>query len=129
MDNSWREATHRTVLSLEPDTMVFPSGLTATLYTPLACPSNILLTWPDARSHTLVREGRFRSKISLNSNPVQREATHRNVWSSDPDMMDLPLGLMATLRTQPVCPWSVDFHSPVASYHTLVRVGGFRRQG
>ena len=74
MDNSWREATHRTVLSLEPDTMVFPSGLTATLYTPLACPSNILLTWPDARSHTLVREGRFRSKISLNSNPESSAA-------------------------------------------------------
>ena len=53
-------ATHRMVLSHEPDTMVLPSGLIATLDTQPVCPSNVLMTSPEARSHTLGHVGRFR---------------------------------------------------------------------
>ena len=42
------------MLSLEPDTIVLPSGLMATLNTVPLCPSSVLLHSPDARSHTLV---------------------------------------------------------------------------
>ena len=55
-----REATHRTVRSSEPDTIVVPSGLMATLLTKLVCPFNVDLHSPVARSHTLRRVGRFR---------------------------------------------------------------------
>ena len=57
-----RKWTHRTVLSSEPETMVLPSGLMATVFTSSVCPSNVLLTSPDARSHTLHRVGGFRSQ-------------------------------------------------------------------
>ena len=46
--------------------MFLPSGLTATLDTTLVCPVNVLLTSPDARSHTLLGVGRFRRGISQN---------------------------------------------------------------
>ena len=52
-----------------------------------------------------------------------RKATHRTVLSSEPDTMDLPSGVMATLNTVSVCPSNVDLHSPVANSHTLVREG------
>ena len=42
--------------------------------------------------------------------------------------MVLPSGLMATLRTQLVCPSNVDLHSPVVRSHTLCRVGRFRSE-
>ena len=45
--------THRTVLSQEPDTMVLPSELMATLATALVCPSSTLFCWPVNASHTL----------------------------------------------------------------------------
>ena len=57
------EATYRTVSSPEPETMVLPSGLMATLNTLRECPSSVLLHSPDARSHTLRRVGRFRRQI------------------------------------------------------------------
>ena len=67
VDSSQQETTHRTVLSAEPDTMVLPTRLMATLSTLAVCPRNVLLHSPDARSHTLCRVGRFRRQISLNS--------------------------------------------------------------
>ena len=58
------EATHRTVLSTAPDTMVLPSGLMATLRTSHVCPCSVLLHSPVASSHTLfVWEG-FGGNIS-----------------------------------------------------------------
>ena len=101
-----QEATHRTVLSPEPDTMVLPSGLMATLHTLSVCPLSVLLTSPDARSHTLARVGRLCGRVSepklvITTKQIssQHEATHRTVPSSEPDTMVLPSGLMATLLT------------------------------
>ena len=51
--------THRTVLSVEPDTTVLLSGLMATLSTSPVCPFRVLLTMPVTRSHTLDHVGRF----------------------------------------------------------------------
>ena len=65
--------THRTVQSSEPDTIVFPSGLTATLRTLSVCPSSVLLTWPDARSHTLAVWEGFGGKFSLNSKQLSAQ--------------------------------------------------------
>ena len=45
--------------------------------------------------------------------------------SQEPDTMDLPSGLMATLVTLSVCPFNVDLHSPVLRSHTLVVWEGF----
>ena len=50
--------THRTVWSLEPDTMVLPSMLRATLTTQPVCPTNVPVTSPDAKSHILEGIGR-----------------------------------------------------------------------
>ena len=49
--------THRMVLSSDPDTMVFPSGLMATLLTYSECPSRINFVSPDAASQTLMKCG------------------------------------------------------------------------
>ena len=51
-------------MSKEPDTMVFPSGLMATLVTKFVCPSSVLLHAPDDRSHTLVVWEGFGGNIS-----------------------------------------------------------------
>ena len=51
--SSQQIVTHRTVLSPEPDTIVWPSTLTATLNTSPVCPFRVLLHSPDFRSHTL----------------------------------------------------------------------------
>ena len=45
--------THRMVMSDDPDTMFFPSGLMATLKTESECPSSLLFSWPVSMSHTL----------------------------------------------------------------------------
>ena len=60
--SSQHNVTHRTVLSVEPDAMVLPSGLMATLRTYSVCPTSVLVHSPDIRSHrhTLGRVGRFR---------------------------------------------------------------------
>ena len=56
------EATHRTVMP-PPNTMVLPSGLMATAFTySSGGPWSVLLTPPEARSHTLVRVEWFRSE-------------------------------------------------------------------
>ena len=91
----------------------------------------MLLTSPDARSHTLVVWEGFGGNIShqFKSDRNQHKSTHRTVLSQEPDTMDLPSGLMATLTILFVCPSNVLLHSPVVRSHTLVRVGGFRRQG
>ena len=47
--------------------MALLSGLMAMLRTLPVYPWRVLLTWPDAMSHTLVRVGRFRRQFSLNS--------------------------------------------------------------
>ena len=67
----------------EPETMVLPSGLMATLSTGSVCPFNVLLTSPDARSHTLVVWEGFGVKFSLNSKKlaVKGQATYRTVLS------------------------------------------------
>ena len=43
--------------------MVLPSGLMATLYTLPECPWSVLLTSPEARSHTLVVWEGFGAKL------------------------------------------------------------------
>ena len=93
--------------------MALPSGLMATLSTGSVCPSNVLSTSPVARSHMLVRVGRFRSKEGKNhvgwfqrdighhykAGCSQHEATHRTVLSLEPDTRVFPSGLMATVLT------------------------------
>ena len=126
------EVTHRTVLS-KPDTMVFPSGLMATLYTPLrSYPCSVLLTLPDAKSHTLHHVGRTCGKgsepklvMTTRQITVSRKWTHRTVSSFEPDTMVLSsrTGLKATLYTMPVCPCNVFMTSPDVRPHTLRRVG------
>ena len=123
------EDTHRTVLSYEPDTMVLPSGLMATLLTQDVCPSSVLSSSPEARSHTLRHVGKFRiEKISHNykAQISQHETTHRTALSHEPDTMVLPSRLMATVLTLLSCPFSVLLYSPDSRTHTLVRVGRFR---
>ena len=111
----------------EPETMVLPSGLMATLSTGSVCPFNVLLTSPDARSHTLVVWEGFGVKFSLNSKPraVSAKPTHRTVLSPEPETIVVPSGLIATLFTPYLCPFSVVLHSPVVRSHTLVVWEGF----
>jgi len=47
--------THLTVLSLEPDTQVRPSGLMATEVTQPEWPSSVACSWPVPMSHSLCR--------------------------------------------------------------------------
>jgi hypothetical protein len=49
-------ATHRNVLSLEPDTRVAPSALSATQVTSLVCPSSVRVHSPVVIDHTLRAE-------------------------------------------------------------------------
>ena len=60
---AWNWMTHRTVLSNDPDKMVLPSGLMATLETMSECPSSLHFSWPVAMSHTLVRVGVIKFKM------------------------------------------------------------------
>ena len=112
--------------------MVLPSGLIATLLTEAVCPLSVLLTSPEARSHTLVMWGGSGGEIShhheADNKSTECEATHRMVLSHEDDTTALPSGLMATLVTPSVCPSSVLFTSPDARSHTLGRVGRFRRE-
>ena len=94
-------------------------------------PVRISSDFPDARSHRLRRVGRSSGKVSepklditKEQITVSRKWTHRTVWSTEPDTMVLPSGLMATLYTVPVCPSNVLLTSPDARSHTLARVGG-----
>ena len=48
-----RWVTHLIVSSLEPETMVFPSVLIATLLTQLVCPSNLDFSLPVSASQIL----------------------------------------------------------------------------
>jgi len=59
------QATHRTVLSHEPETMVVPSGLIATLVTALVCPSSLDFSCPETMSHTLGRVGGSGFRIQI----------------------------------------------------------------
>ena len=70
-------------MSPEPDTIVLPSGLIATLSTHAVCPSSVLLHSPVVRSHTLVVWEGFGVKFSLNSKKlaVKGQATYRTVLS------------------------------------------------
>lgn len=52
-----QKLTHHTLLSLDPDTRVRPSGLTATLLTEPLCPVSVVLQSPRHRSHTLPKQG------------------------------------------------------------------------
>ena len=57
-----RWVIHLSVASTEPETMVFPSVLIATLWTLLECPSNFALSWPVSASQIL--QGGHTSMIS-----------------------------------------------------------------
>ena len=85
--------------------MDLPSGLMATLVTDSVWPFSVLLHSPVVRSHTLVVWEGFGGNIShqFKSDRNQHKSTHRTVLSQEPDTMDLPSGLMATLET--VCVW------------------------
>ena len=48
-----RWVTHLIVLSQEPETMVFPSELIATLETPSVCPSILAFSLPESASQIL----------------------------------------------------------------------------
>ena len=68
-ESNQHEATHHILLYPqglpEPEIMVLLSGLTATLFTQLMRPSNVFLSSPDARFHTLdVWEG-FEGKLVI----------------------------------------------------------------
>ena len=54
--------TYLMVLSQEPETMVFPSELIATLVTPFVCPSNLAFSFPFSTSQIL--QGGHSSMIS-----------------------------------------------------------------
>jgi hypothetical protein len=45
--------SHLSVLSLDPDTQVKPSELSATQFTDSVCPSSVAVHSPVTRSHTL----------------------------------------------------------------------------
>src|SRR5258705_379406 len=78
---SGKVGQRRRVLSALPETMVFPSGLNATLRTVAVGPvSGGPIGWPVAASHS------------------------RTVLSSLPETMRLPSGLNTTLITLPVWP-------------------------
>ena len=56
--------------------------------------------------------------VKIQTDSCQREATHRTVWSFEPDTMVVPSGLMDTAFTSPACPWSVHLSVHLSSHRS-----------
>ena len=113
--------THRIVLSLDPETIVIPSGLMATLLTSPLCPSSLVFSWPVSMSHTLKDTGRlmFQKEELQGARTLGCWMTHQIGSPHDPDTMVFPSGLIATVLTPSMCPSIFLFAWPVSMSHTL----------